>query len=75
MVEEQKKIEELKQTYLSWRIHDDDVRYEGASQKAVEAARNLLVMNILTHDQIAQAVGLPLDKINETARSLRLHAE
>ena len=75
MVEEQKKIEELKQTYLSWRVHDDDLRYEGASQKAVEAARNLLVMNILTHEQIAQAIGLPLEKVNKLAQAQSVHAE
>ena len=78
MVEEQKKIEELKQTYLSWRVHDDDVRYEGfqegVSQKAIENARNLLAMNILTHEQIAQAIGLSLEKVNELAQSPSGHA-
>ena len=29
MVETQKKVEELKKTYLSWSLHDSDVRREG----------------------------------------------
>ena len=41
---------------------------EGLRQKAVEAARNLLAMNLLTHEQIAKAEGLPLEKVKELAR-------
>ena len=29
MVETQKKVEELKKTYLSWSLHDSDVHREG----------------------------------------------
>ncbi|MBR5965190.1 MAG: hypothetical protein IK015_03665 [Treponema sp.] len=36
---------------------------EGAQQKAVEAATNLLRMKVLTPEQIAQAQGLPLDEV------------
>ena len=32
MVETQKKIEELKQTYLSWSLHDRDVRHAGIKE-------------------------------------------
>ena len=38
---------------------------EGAQQKAIEAATNLLKMNLLTVEQIAQAAGLPVEKILE----------
>ncbi len=36
---------------------------EGMQRKAVEAARNLLAMNVLTPEQIAQAEGLPLEQV------------
>ena len=76
MVETQKKVEELKKTYLSWSLHDSDVRREGKregrkegiAEKAIEDTRNLLAMNVLSHEQIAQAVGLPLEKVRELAR-------
>ena len=68
MVETQKKVEELKKTYLSWSLHDSDVRREGMTEKAVESAKNLLAMNVLSHEQIAQAVGLPLETIAELAQ-------
>ena len=46
-------------------LHDFDIMTEAAEeatlQKAQEDARNLLKMNVLTPEQIAQAVGLPLD--------------
>ena len=87
MVETQKKVEELKKTYLSWSLHDSDVRREGIQQgrkegiaigeargekrgeerAKLENARNLLLMNVLSHEQIAQAVGLPLKTIEELA--------
>ncbi|MBO7486768.1 MAG: Rpn family recombination-promoting nuclease/putative transposase [Spirochaetaceae bacterium] len=75
MVETQKQIEELKQTYLSWSLHDRDVRHEGRKEGMKEAkledAQNLLVMNVLTHEQIAQVVGLPLETIDELAAKLQ----
>ena len=36
---------------------------DGMQQKAVEAARNLLRMNLGTPEQIAQAEGLPLEQV------------
>ena len=39
----------------------------GISQTKLETARNLLAMNVLTHEQIAQAVGLSVEKIDELA--------
>ena len=83
MVETQKKVEELKKTYLSWSLHDSDVRREGIqqgrkegiaigekrgrSEAKLEAARNMIAMNVLSHEQIAQAVELPLETIEELA--------
>ncbi len=35
--------------------------------KAIESARKFLSMKLLTHEQIAEGVGLPLEKIEELA--------
>lgn len=43
---------------------------EGMELKAIETANNLLKMNVLTHEQIAQAVGLSLEKIDELAQQI-----
>ena len=42
-------------------------RKEGIEAKAIESARKLLTMKVLTHEQISEAVGLPLEKIEELA--------
>ena len=83
MVETQKKVEELKKTYLSWSLHDSDVRREGRREgrkegitigeerAKLENARNLLSMNLGTHEQIAQAVNLPLETVQQLAEELK----
>ncbi len=40
------------------------------NEKAVASARNLLTMKVLSHEQIAKAVELPLEKIEELAMEL-----
>ena len=75
MVEAKKQIEGMKKTYLSWSLRDYDARMEariegrneGIAEKAREAARKLLAMHILTHEQIAQAVGLSVAEVEELA--------
>lgn len=42
----------------------------GKEAKAIEAAINLLKMNKLTPDEIAQAQGLPLEKVLELQQQL-----
>lgn len=42
----------------------------GAQQKAIEAATNLLKMNKLSPEEIAQAQGLPLEQILELQKSI-----
>ena len=90
MVETQKKIEANKKIYLTWSLHDHDVRNEGIrigekrgeklgekrgmNEKAVASARNLLAMKLGTHEQIAKAVGLPIEKIEELAAELAKEA-
>lgn len=44
---------------------------QGMNEKAVDSARNMLSMKLGTHEQIAQAVGLPLEEIEELAAELK----
>ena len=43
---------------------------QGLRQKAVEAATNLLKMNILSPEQIAQAAGLTLEEVLELQKEI-----
>ena len=43
---------------------------QGQQQKAIEAAKNLLKMKLLTIEQIAQAAGLPVEKVRELAEEV-----
>lgn len=74
MVEIQKEKEELKTTYLAWSLADHDARArgerEGMNRKAVESAKNFLALHVATNEQIAQAVGLPLETIEELAKQV-----
>ena len=45
-------------------------REQGAQQKAIEAAENLLRMKVGTPEQIAQAQGLPLEKVLELQQQI-----
>ena len=49
--------------YLAMNLHDRDMIKKGAQEKAVEAARSFLAMNVLTAEQIAQGTGLPLEQV------------
>ena len=82
MVKTQKKIEELKQTYLSWSLHDSDVRHAGIKEgisigekrgeerARLEAARNLINLGV-SFDIIAQAQDLPLETVQQLAEELK----
>ena len=43
---------------------------KGAQEQATESARNLLKMNVLSPEQIAQALGLSLDQVLELQKEL-----
>ena len=70
LVEKMKENEELRQEYMAMNLHDYDMIRKGAQEKAVEAARNLLKMNLGTPEQIAQAEGLPLEQVLELQKEL-----
>ena len=71
LTEEAKHNEQWRRQYMEWerqRTYDfengkEQGLAEGARQKAIETARNLLAMNILTPEQIAQASNMPLDEV------------
>ncbi len=75
-VERAKKNEKFRKEYADMNLHDFDIMTEAAEeatlQKAVEAARNLLAMDVLTPEQIAQAVGLPLEQVLELQKELAI---
>jgi len=78
MVEAQKELEATKKVYFTWSLHDHDVRKhgreEGRKEAKIEDARNMLAMGLGTHEQIAQAIGLPLEKIEELAAEMQIHS-
>ena len=43
---------------------------QGMNAKAIASAKNLLAMKVLSHEQIAQAVELPIEKIEELAAEM-----
>ena len=43
----------------------------GKRQKAFESARNLLIMNLGTHEQIAQAQGISIEEVEKLAEELQ----
>ena len=44
---------------------------QGAQQKAVEAAKNLLKMELLSIEQIAMVEGLPLETVRDLQRQIQ----
>ena len=61
--------------YMTWerqRTYDyEDGKVAGAQQKAIEAAENLLRMEVGTPEQIAQAQGLSLQKVLELKEQIK----
>ncbi len=86
MVETQKQVEGLKKTYLSWSLHDSDVRREGIqqgkkegiaigekrgrSEAKLEAARNMLLENDSV-EKVARCLALPLETVQQLAEQLK----
>ena len=70
--------DEFRSDYAAMNLHDYDLttraeevgREKGALEKAIEASKNLLRMGVGTHEQIAQAQGLPLKKVQELAEEV-----
>ena len=58
------------QKALEYRLGQEN----GSLQKAIEAATNLLRMNLGTPEQIAQAIALPLEKVLELQKEISVDA-
>ena len=52
------------------RVCRNDGYIDGRAEKDIEAAKNLLRMNKLSHEEIAQAQDLPLEKVQELAEEV-----
>ena len=73
LVEQIKQNEKFRSDYAAMNLHERDITRkakaegltEGRLEKAVEASINLLKMGKLSPDEIAQAQGLPLEKVLE----------
>ena len=72
-----KSKEANKKEYSSVNIHDQDIYFkaknegiaQGAYEKAIETAKNLLAMN-LSIENIAKATGLDINTIKELSKSI-----
>ena len=77
-VEKMKENEKFKREYAVMNLHDRDIQRaarrealaQGMQQKALEATENLLRMNVLSVEQIAQATNIPLEQVREMARNI-----
>ena len=56
------------------RVCREDGYEDGVYDKSIETAENLLRMNVLTLEQIAQATSLPLEKVQKLAQALCVKA-
>ena len=77
LVKQYKENETIRSDYLAVNLHDHDIRYEalqeGAQNKAVEDATNMLKKKYPTSD-ICEITGLPLEKILELQKSITVEA-
>ena len=75
LVKNLKEKESCRTNYMTWEMESRRLkaegRKEGIHEKAIESARNLLAMNILTPEQIAQATGLSLEEVLSLKETLR----
>ena len=55
-------------------VKQEEAFEDGQQQKALETATNLLKMNKLSPEEIAQAQGLPLEKVMELQKEIVVHA-
>ena len=82
IVEKLKDDDKFRSDYAAMNLHDYDLtrraeevgiekgKEMGRDEKAIEAAKKLLRMKLGTHEQIAQAQELPLEKVQELAEEI-----
>ena len=78
MVKKLKDNEKFRRDYAAMNLHDFDItqeaKKEATQQKAIKDAINLLKMNIITPEQIAQAVGLSLKEVLSLKEEITIKA-
>ena len=75
LFEEQKmEIIGMSLTEFDKEAYEKTIREEGREQKALEAAENLIKLEKLTVEQIAQSMGLPLETVKQLAEKLKIPA-
>ena len=68
-----RKATEVRNMFVGEYDYDTDIKVkqeEAREEKALDAARNFLAMNVLTPEQIAQGTGLPLEQVLELQKEL-----
>ena len=53
------------------KIAYEDGKLEGKQESRLDAARNLLRLNILTNEQIAQTEELPIEQVEKLAEEMK----
>ena len=82
LVEESKINNKFRNDYLAMNLHDRDIRrvalaegkqiglQEGAEQKAIETAKNMILQSVGTLEQISSITGLAVEEINKLKEEL-----
>ena len=82
LVEESKINNKFRNDYLAMNLHDRDIRrvalaegkqiglQEGAEQKAIETAKNMILQSVGTLEQISSITGLAVEDINKLKEKL-----
>ena len=70
--------DKFRNDYLAIDLHDRDIRWvalaegrkEGAEQKAIETAKNMILQSVGTLEQISSVTGLSVEEINKLKEEL-----
>ncbi|MBR0495585.1 MAG: hypothetical protein IJJ71_05365 [Treponema sp.] len=79
LVEKIKDNDKFRRDYAAMNLHDRDITraakregvLQGAGKAKLEVAENLLKMRLLNSEQIAQSVGISLEKVKELQSQLK----
>ena len=69
--EQKAEVEDVSLTEFDQELFDRNRRREGAEEKAVETAKNLLKMKLGSIEQISQATGLPIEQVQSLSAKLQ----
>ena len=69
-VEKAKENEQFRSDYMRCNIHDFDIMEEAKTEAKLEAARNMILTNLGTLEQIAAVQALPLETVQQLAKEL-----